>query len=128
MSWNVSIYLDPAPSLEVLAKEVGDLLGVHMQEIDEDGRKYQYDTQDFILYLDADHGMENDRDMNFEDYQYQISLWRHNSPNTPDTRTNTLKFARLAFDQLRKTGRYRLMLVENGQRKLEAFAPTGSVA
>lgn len=128
MSWNVSIYLDPAHSIEVLAEEIGNLLGVTLQEIDEDGKKYQYSTNDFVLYLDADHGLENDRDMNFSDYRYQISLWSLNTLDPQKSRANALKFAHFVFDQLRKTGRYRLMLVENDQRKLDAFAPTGNVA
>jgi hypothetical protein len=124
MSWSAEIFLNAAPSLEALSGDIGRLLSIYLRRIaDGTETKYEYRGADFELSIYGDHGMENDRDMNFEDYAYQISFRRLNPPNREQAQANTLKFAWSAFAKLKETGRYALMLVENGQRKLASFDP-----
>lgn len=121
MSWNVAVFIEGAPSLKALAAEVSTL-GLTLERVNEDDSEtYQYSESDFTLILGMDHGLENDRDLNFEDYAYQMILWRHNTADREQSQANTLKFAKVLFAKLKETGRYRLMLVEDTQKKLASF-------
>jgi hypothetical protein len=122
VSWNVALYIEGAPSLNALAAEVSILSGLSFERtIEENCATYRYSERDFTLILGEDHGMENDRDLNFEDYTYDINLRRHNVGDREQAQANTLKFAKNLFAKLKDAGRYRLMLVENCQKKLDSF-------
>jgi hypothetical protein len=122
MCYNVSLFVDTASSLEEFADEVRSLLDIALQRVDRDGAvSYEYSRPDFTLDLFADHGMVNDRDMKFEDYRYQLSFSVTTRLIVRKLRTKTLRFARLAFERLKNTRRYSMMLVENTQRKLDSF-------
>lgn len=123
MSWNVALYIEGAPSLMALAVEVSTLSGLTLERVNEDGGEtyLQHSERDFTLILGDDHGNENDRDLNFQDYTYQMILWRHNIADREEAQANTLKFATILFAKLKESGRYRLMLVEDTQKKLDSF-------
>jgi hypothetical protein len=123
MSWNVALFIEGASSLEALAVEVSALSGLALERVNEyDGETYhQYSERDFTLTLGDDHDLVNDRDLNFEDYTYQICVWRNNTADTEQAEANTLKFAKSLFASFKETGRYRLMLVEDTQKKLDSF-------
>jgi hypothetical protein len=124
MSWHIEIFVDCPCSLDAFAKEVSSTLGIKLEPLFEDtGVAYDYSGTDFYLKLYGDHGMVNDRDMNFEDYPYVISLSRLNIFDRENAQTNTLDFAWLAFEKLKRTGRCSLMLVENVQKILALFSP-----
>jgi hypothetical protein len=122
MSWNVSLFISGPRSIKELASEVSSLLGIKLQEVENDSiTKYAYSTPDFTLDLYADHGMENDRDLKFQDYSYELSLWRSDTASREEAQERTLTFAKFAFEKLKATRRYSLMLVENSQTKLDSF-------
>ena len=122
MSWSVSLFVDGASSLQALAAEDSTFSGIPLEYVnDDDGTRFRYYGRDFRLILLEDHGMENDRDMNFQDYRYDVSLWRNNTPKVTQAQANTLEFATTLFQKFKETGRYRLMLVENVQKKLAFF-------
>ena len=118
MSWNVALFIEGASSLEALAAEVSALSRITLERVNEyDGETYyQYSEHDFTLTLGDDHDLVNDRDLNFEDYTYQICLWRNNTADTEQAEANTLTFAKSLFARFKETGRYRLMLVEDTKR------------
>ncbi len=124
MSWNIAIFVAGASSQDALAREVSHLLDINL-ECAADGANVLYKClgSDFELLLYEDHDMENDRDMNFEDYMYEVSFWRLNLPDREKAQANTLRFAWFAFNKLKEAGQYSLMLVENTQRKLAEFNP-----
>jgi hypothetical protein len=122
VSWSVALYIEGAPSLNALAAEVSALSGLTLECVNEDdGEAYQYSERDFTLILGEEHGMENDGDLNFEDYTYQVSLRRHNIADREQAQRNTLKFAKILFAKFKDTKRYRLILVEDCQKKLDSF-------
>lgn len=124
MSWSVEIFVRGAESLEALAADIGKLLNMDLKRFaDLMETKYEHFHADFKLLVYADHGVVNDRDMNFEDYPYEVIFWRLNTPDRERSQANTLKFATLAFDKLKETGKYSLMSVENAQKKLDSFTP-----
>lgn len=126
MSWNVSVFIEADCSIETLAEEIGALLGAKMNRYadPDEGTRFKCITPDSEITLYADHGLENDRDMDFEAYKYQLILWRLNTDDREQAQTNTLDLAQRIFADLRRSGKYRLMLVENAQRRLATFAPS----
>ena len=127
MSWNVALFVEGVTSLKALAGEVSTLSGLELKCVHEDeSDTYQCSVSDFTLIVREDHELENDRDMNFEDYPYQVCLWRHNPADRVQAQANTLEFAKILFEKFKDTGRYRLMLVEDTQKKLASFGLTTS--
>jgi hypothetical protein len=97
-------------------------LEVDLRPTNVDGDKvYEYYYPDFQLRVYADHGMVSDQDLNFEDYPYALSLWRLSGPDHVRSDKNTLEFAWLAFTKLKGTACYRLLFVENLEKKLASF-------
>jgi hypothetical protein len=124
MSWAVEIFVDCGCSLDAFASECSCMLGIELHRASDDkGVAYEYFGHDFCLQLYGDHAMENDRDMNFEDYPYVISLSRLNISDRNQAQINTLEFAWLAFEKLKRRGHCSLMLVEDLQKKLASFNP-----
>jgi hypothetical protein len=123
MSWNVGLFINLAPSIELLAHQVGEILNIDLKRVeDEDGVRYESFEPDFIVDLYGDHGLVNDRDMNFEDFSLELRLQRLNR-NPDQSRERALSAARTVFEQLKKTGQYQLMLVEDVQKRLDSFDP-----
>ena len=124
MSYNCTIYIDSENSLEALANDVSRLLEVDLQPTNDDGAKvYEYLFTDYQLRMYADHDMVNDEDLNLGDYPYALSLWRLSSSDHVRSDKKTLEFAWLVFRKLKEAACYRLMLMENAQRKLASFNP-----
>ena len=124
MSYSATIFIDSENSLEALANDVSRLLEVDLRTTNVDGDNvYEYYYPDFQLRVYADHGMVNHQDLNFEDYPYALSLWRLSGPDHVRSDKNTLEFAWLAFRRLKGTECYRLMFVENLEKKLASFNP-----
>src|ERR1700749_3836351 len=123
MSWNVGLFINLAPSIELLAHQVGEILNIDLKRVeDEDGVRYESFEPDFIVDLYGDHGLVNDRDMNFEDFSLELRLQRLNR-NPDQSRERALSAAQTVFEQLKKTGQYQLMLVEDVQKRLDSFDP-----
>jgi len=131
MSWSLNLLIDGPASLDALARELNLLLVIALgQEERHEGTKAAYSNNEFtdnreyfFLSLVDEHGLENDRDMNFEDFAYELNITRKNSCDPNMAEQKCFEFARLAFDTLKKTGKYRLMLTENVQSKLDSFDP-----
>lgn len=125
MSWNVSVFISANCSLEAVADDVGAFLDTKMNRVadPDEGVRFQCVTPESEILLYADHGMANDRDMDFESYKYQLAFWRLNSDDREQAQKNTLDLGWKIFDALRASEKYRLMLVENAENKLASFAP-----
>ncbi|HLJ86507.1 MAG TPA: hypothetical protein VKZ53_06770 [Candidatus Angelobacter sp.] len=126
MSWNIGIFIEGAASLDVLARDVSSLLDLKLKQTKFEGEpRYECSAEDFDLLLYANHGLDNDRDMNFEDFTYDLIFWRRNSSDRNKSQANTLEFAWLTYAKLKETRRYLLMLVEDTQKKLASYNPIG---
>src|SRR5579859_3023737 len=111
MSWNVALFVAGAPSLRALAEEASSLSRITFVYVNEENtERYEYSGPDFTLIVGEDHDLENDRDMNFQDYPYQVTLWRNNPPDRVQAQAKTLEFAKSLFEKFKDTGRYRIML------------------
>ncbi len=131
MSWSLNLLIDGPTSLDALARELNSLLAISLIQAEpSEETKAAYSNNEFtanqeyfFLSLVDEHGLENDWDMNFEDFAYELNITRKNSCDLGIAEQKCFDFARLAFGTLKKTGKYRLMLTENVQSKLDYFDP-----
>ena len=82
---------------------------------------YDYQSDHFYLYLIEASDYENDRDMLFEQFQYQLSVLVVGVQDWQEAERLRSDFAATAFDKVREVGHYSLLMVSNMQRKLAEF-------
>lgn len=126
MSRNIHVFVDTAENLEKFAGKLEALLNIKMEVASYVyGTLYEYRNAQIVLSL-GDHDFDNDRDMNFEDYRYDIKIRAVNRDTEEERKEWREDFADLVFDKLRETGKYQLMMVDDLQVKLREFHPQGS--
>jgi hypothetical protein len=133
MSVAVEIFVGfKSPLFEDFSKEMEVSLGITFRFVpDANGD----DVFDYYLFADeyrritlstTGEGFENDKNMNFGDYQYYVSVqaigWKY-----PEDRDRILnESSRSIFEKLKAIGRYPLMMTYDVQRKLDEFYPKPS--
>ncbi len=123
MADNVGVFIQTDKSLEKLAEEVGCLLELKFEHQKDDYDEWYAVRTGEGLYDIGVHGLDNDRDMNFEDYQYEVRFWE-NTDNSPEERERLQKVVgRKIFERLKSTKKYPLMLVFDVQHKLDEYHP-----
>ncbi|WP_017720732.1 hypothetical protein [Kamptonema formosum] len=123
MSESRDIFIDSQTGLANQAKEIESLLDIQFQLIsDRYETWYEYRNSRISLTL-GEHDFENDRDMNFEEYRYHLSVRALNLDTEAERKKWRDDFASFVFQKLKATQKYRLMLVEDLQVKLEEFCP-----
>ncbi|HYP39132.1 MAG TPA: hypothetical protein VEX13_02130, partial [Chloroflexia bacterium] len=65
-----------------------------------------------------------DRDMNFGEYRYHISIRALNAVDGEERREWGDTFAQQVFKKLKATGKYPLMLTDDLQTRLEEYRPS----
>lgn len=123
MSRSMHIFLDANCDLATLAKEIGRLLQLQWERrVDPYETWYEYADETKGLTLGV-HEFENDQDMNFEAYRYDIEL-RVFHWNDPEEYEQTLTgLANTIYQKLQSIQKYPLMLVDDLQVKLGEFSP-----
>jgi hypothetical protein len=130
MTWAINLFIDGETSLDALSKELNALLDIKLKEGGRDadpppdGNEYTDSLYHFFLILVDNHGLINDRDMNFEDFRYELSVLEKRRMPNEISRRKCLEFSKMAFDILKRTGKYRIMLTENVQSRVEYFDPS----
>lgn len=123
MSESRDIFIDSQTGMANLAKEIESLLDIQFQLIsDRYETWYEYRNPRISLTL-GEHDFENDRDMNFEQYRYHLSVIALNLDTEAVRKKWRDDLASFVFQKLKATQKYRLMLVEDLQVKLEEFCP-----
>ena len=121
MARSMDIFVEADVPIQVFVKEVEMLLGIKLQRIS-DGEDVYYEFQNSpIIVTVGTHEFVNDRDMNFEDYRYHLSVWGIHIGDGAAPQKSRDEFACFIFHKLKASQRYRLMLVEDIQMKLEVF-------
>jgi hypothetical protein len=81
---------------------------------------HAWDGKAVFVALQGGHDLETDKDMNFEDYQYQISI--EGATNDAEVREQSLyDFAYTVFQKLRGLKKYNLMMTDDLQKKIAEF-------
>ena len=123
MSRTLDIFVDFPQDIEHLIKELEFILALKF-ELVSDGTDNWYEFCNSTITLTVGkHDFENDRDIKFEEYPYNLSIRALNISNELDRKKWRDDFASYVFQKLKATERYRLMLVDDLQVKLEEFAP-----
>ena len=127
MSRTLDIFLDFPQEIEQLVKELEFILAIKF-ELFSDGTDNWYEFRNSIISLTlGKHDFENDRDIKFEEYPYNLSIRALNISNELERQKWGDDFASYVFQKLKATERYRLMLVDDLQVQLEEFAPVVKV-
>ncbi|MEG4145161.1 hypothetical protein [Microcoleus sp. Pol12B5] len=123
MSRTLDIFVDFPQEIEHLIKELEFILALKL-ELVSDGIDNWYEFRNSTITLTiGKHDFENDKELNFEEYPYNLSIRALNISNELDRKKWRDEFASYVFQKLKTTERYRLMLVDDLQVKLEEFAP-----
>jgi hypothetical protein len=123
MSRTLDIFVDFPHKIEYLIKELELILALKF-ELVSDGIDNWYEFSNSTITLTiGKHDFENDRDIKFEEYPYNLSIRALNISTEFDRQNWCNDFASYVFQKLKATERYRLMLVDDLQVKLEEFAP-----
>lgn len=69
------------------------------------------------------HYFDEDRQMDFPSYRYDIEVRLHGDEYSLERRSLTLQFGKQIFDKLKTTRRYRLMLTQEVQVLVEKYDP-----
>lgn len=123
MARRLHIFVDSELNLEDFAKRVSELSGLELQLVaDQYERWYEAQTPQFLLDL-GDHSFDNDKDMNFENYRYDIRIKPLNITKEEDWQKSLETIVCPIYEKLKATDQYSLMLVDDLQAKLDEFKP-----
>lgn len=125
MARPLSIFVDSELPLPRFVQQMEALLQLSFQGFKTPAGDCYYEFRnDRIQAVLTQHAYENDRDVNFEDYRYEMSITALNQPTSPEDRQKHRDdFARRVFQRLKDSELYSLMLVDNLQIKVEEFHP-----
>lgn len=127
MSRTLDIFVDFPHKIEHLIKELELILALKL-ELFSDGTDNWYEFRNSTITLTiGKHDFENDRDIKFEEYPYNLSIRSRNISTEFDRQKWCDDFASYVFQKLKSTERYRLMLVDDLQVQLEEFVPVVKV-
>ncbi|CBN59248.1 MULTISPECIES: hypothetical protein [Kamptonema] len=122
MSKTIDIFVDYPGQIEHLVKELELLLSHSLtHKYDNYESWYEFQNQTIVVTL-SNHDFEDDRDLRFSDYPYQISIRAINIPAEMERQKVCEDFTKMIWQQL-KTQKYHLILVEDLQIKLDSFVP-----
>ncbi|MCB8763058.1 hypothetical protein [Planktothrix agardhii] len=127
MSRTLDIFVDFPQEIEYLIKELELILALKF-ELVSDGTDNWYEFRNSTITLTiGKHDFENDHDIKFEEYPYNLSIRALNISTEFDRQNWCNDFASYVFQKLKSTERYRLMLVDDLQVQLEEFVPVVKV-
>ena len=123
MSSSVGVFIGTVMPLAELAKEAGELLGLKFEyQKDEYDEWYAVRTEEGLIDIGA-HELDNDRDMNFEDYKYEIRFWVNRDKEPEEREMLQQDVGSRIFKKLKATRQYPLMYVYDNQQKLDGYSP-----
>jgi len=126
MSESMNIFVCAQEDMEVFTKDIASVLGIKLRLASEGEEAFYEFSDQHVVFTLGEHDFENDRDLNFSDYRYWISVRASDGWGWKERESRRDDFTRLVFEKLKATQRYSLMLVKNLQVKLEEFRP-GSI-
>jgi hypothetical protein len=123
MAQRLGIFVDTSDSLAAFVRELELLLGIEFQMASADDEIWYQFADPTIVLTVGEHPFENDHDLNFEDYRYDISVRPINYTTPEEWRARREDAAYSIFHKLMATQKYPLLLVDNLQIKLAEFVP-----
>ncbi|MFN8496108.1 MAG: hypothetical protein U0350_51425 [Caldilineaceae bacterium] len=127
MSQSLDIFVDTDESLVGFVRELESLLNIKFEMVTTDYETWYEFANSEIVATVGGHDFENDCDIEFENYRYDIALRPINYETAAEWQERREKYANRIFDKLKATQRYQLLLVDNLQVKLAEFSPRFAV-
>jgi hypothetical protein len=123
MAKSIDIFVGSQIPLEDFVRELESLLEIRLQLVSSSGEKWYEFRDTHIVLTVGTHEYENSRDIDFEDYRYDIKVRALNIQTEEERKKWRDDFAHHAFEKLKKMNRYRLMMIENLGVKLATYSP-----
>ncbi|MEZ4668701.1 MAG: hypothetical protein R3E39_12385 [Anaerolineae bacterium] len=124
MSRNINIFVQTDEDENVFVSKLEGELGIQFEvKHNSFGTLYSFFDSNYRWCEVGKHSLVNDRNMLFENYQYQIEIGVSNSGSATEREQALLEYAKTIFDRLRATRLYRIMLVEDVQIKIDEYDP-----
>jgi hypothetical protein len=123
MSRPIDIFIVSKGSLEDIVKELETLLKMPGQRFSDDYETWYVLRDEHTQYVVGTQQYINDKDVHFEDYQYDIEVQAINIREADERTKHQEDAAYRVFNLLKQTKKYPLMLVDNLQIKLDEFHP-----
>jgi len=121
----ISIFIEHPQPVAKLAKLLEPILAVRFKHFTNDNPEFfEARTNDSIIVLST-HDYDNDRDLNFEDYPYELQFRPIRDESFKQRELAALSRAKNAFADIRQILNPNMILVDDLQRKLDS---SGSVA
>jgi hypothetical protein len=123
MPRSLDIFVKTDADIDELAAELEVLSPIKFDHRIE-GDEVTYETlTDHLTVLLFEHMLEDDRDMRFTDYRYQISIIPHNLGTEEQRQQWQTELAERLYEGLKAMKKYRLMMVDDVQTKLREDSP-----
>ena len=133
MIYTLDLFLNYKGDIDDIADEISKLFGIRLtKKNDEFGEKYSFNFMEIEFVLYGDHELEDERNIIFSDYKYQIQINKLRSGMDYET-YNVMyeKTAMFLMEKLSRTFNVNAMLVDNLQvlvSKINAgYAPLAQV-
>ena len=123
MSTNIDIFVNAPVGLESFVREIETLLRIKLQLVTNNIETYYTFRNSQVELTVGKHEFDNDRDLNFEDYDYDISVRALNIEDEAKRKAWRESLAYDTFEKLKAEQKYDLLMVENVQIKLAEFHP-----
>ena len=121
MSRVFSIFVDWPKPIDELVPRLAPLLSASFQELTgRDPRAFEARTPDCVVTI-SHHNFENDRDLKFEDFTYELQFRPIRDRNYDLHEVKTLSYAKASFDRMKSALPCHLMLVDDLQHKLDEY-------
>ena len=131
MSWSVDLFVDAQDPMPQFVRDVESACNVKFTPAPAltrpSGMSIAQDSLGVVCLRDDHEAPENDRGINFEDYRYELNVRPYRTTDWERDQKAGDELAARLFEQLKATGRYRLMLVEELQKRLQVFDPQAAV-
>ncbi len=123
MSQEISIFVDYPETMDQLASQVERVVPVRFKEFTPDQARFFEARNDYFIVTIGKNILENDRDLNFEDYTYEIEIRAIRNRSYESNEQRTWAEIPLIFSKLQPVLNCRMMLVDNIQKKLADYQP-----
>lgn len=120
MSLEIDLFISSDENLAQIVDDLQTITGIVPQQVDNNPYiLFKFETEE--RYIDiGTHEYVNDQGINFEDYPYVVTFDVRSGAKYDQS---LRQFVSLVFEELKRNGKYRLMLVEQLSRKLDYFDP-----
>jgi hypothetical protein len=103
MSHYHNIFVKTQESAESVADTLERVLNVPKTLVNDDEILYEFSSKDFGFSLGT-HNLENDRNLRFEEYRYQVEVYTNNIRLGVERRGKNYKVAHTIFEKLKSRG------------------------